>query len=72
MEGKPLEVLGSSLNNRVIVVLKGNREYRGTLEGYDPHMNIILRNVEEYLEGNLLRKTDLTIVRGDNIIYISP
>lgn len=72
MEGKPLEVLGSSLNNRVIVVLKGNREYRGTLDGYDPHMNIILRNVEEYLEGNLLRKADLTIVRGDNIIYISP
>jgi small nuclear ribonucleoprotein len=72
MEGKPLEVLGSSLSNRVIVVLKGNREYRGTLEGYDPHMNIILRNAEEYLEGNLLRKTDLTIVRGDNIIYISP
>jgi len=72
MEGKPLEVLNSSLNNRVIVVLKGNREYRGTLDGYDPHMNIILRNAEEYLEGNLLRKTDLTIVRGDNIIYISP
>lgn len=72
MDGKPLEVLSSSLNNRVIVVLKGNREYRGTLDGYDPHMNIILRNAEEYLEGNLLRKADLTIVRGDNIIYISP
>ena len=72
MEGKPLEVLNTSLNNRVIVVLRGNREYRGTLDGYDPHMNVILKNAEEYLEGNLVRKAEVTIVRGDNIIYISP
>jgi len=72
MEGKPLEVLNSSLNNRVIVVLRGGREYRGTLEGYDPHMNIILKNAEEYFEGELVRKSEVTLVRGDNIIFISP
>jgi small nuclear ribonucleoprotein len=72
LEGKPLETLNSSINSRVIVVLRGNREYRGTLDGYDPHMNLILKNAEEYLEGNLVRKADVTIVRGDNIIYISP
>jgi len=72
MEGKPLEVLNQSLNSRVIVVLRGGREYRGTLEGYDPHMNVILKNAEEYLEGELVRKTEMTLVRGDNIIFISP
>lgn len=72
MEGKPLEALNQSLNSRVIVVLRGGREYRGTLDGYDPHMNVILKNVEEYLEGELVRKMELTMVRGDNIIFISP
>lgn len=72
MEGKPLELLNSSIGSRVIVVLRGNREYRGTLEGYDPHMNIILKTAEEYQDGELVKKTDTTLVRGDNIIYISP
>ncbi len=72
MEGKPLDVLNSSLNGRVIVVLRNGREYRGTLDGYDPHMNVILKNAEEYLEGELVRKAETTLVRGDNIIFISP
>jgi small nuclear ribonucleoprotein len=56
----------------VIVELKAKRSYRGILEGYDPHMNIVLKNAEEVLEGNVTRKLESTIVRGDNIIYISP
>ena len=60
------------MNSRVIVELKAKREYRGILDGYDPHMNLVLKNVEEFGEGKLLRKLDLAIVRGDNVIYISP
>jgi small nuclear ribonucleoprotein len=60
------------MNSRVIVELRSNREYRGILDGYDPHMNLVLKNVEELNEGKLLRKLDVAIVRGDNVIYISP
>ncbi|RLF42909.1 MAG: small nuclear ribonucleoprotein [Thermoplasmata archaeon] len=70
---KPLEVLHRSLNSRVIVELRGNRGYRGILDGYDiPHMNLVLRNAEEIVDGNVVAKRDKVIVRGDNIIYISP
>jgi len=70
---KPLEVLHRSLNSRVIVELKGNRGYRGILDGYDiPHMNLVLKNAEEIVDGNVVAKRDKVIVRGDNIIYISP
>jgi small nuclear ribonucleoprotein len=69
---KPLNLLGQSLNNRVIVQLKGNREYRGILDGYDPHMNLVLKNAEELFEDETKRKLETAIVRGDNIIYISP
>jgi small nuclear ribonucleoprotein len=70
---KPSDLLSESLNKRIIVELKGKREYRGILDGYDhPHMNLVLRNAEEVLDGKLVRKLDKVIIRGDNIIYLSP
>lgn len=69
---KPLSVLQASANKNVIVELKGKREYRGVLDGYDPHMNLVLKNAEEIYEGNTVRKLSTVIVRGDNVIYISP
>ena len=55
-----------------IVELKGGRSYRGVLDGYDPHMNLVLRNAEELHNSEIKRKLEMTIVRGDNVIYISP
>ncbi len=69
---KPLTVLNQAINHPVIVELKANREYRGVLDGYDPHMNLVLKNAEELINNEVVRKLDLTIVRGDNVIYISP
>ena len=69
---KPLNVLNNSLNKSVMVELRSRREYRGVLDGYDPHMNLVLKNAEELHNGESVRTMDLTIVRGDNVIYISP
>jgi len=69
---KPLTILNQAVNKNVIVELKGKREYRGVLDGYDPHMNLVLKNAEEILNGETVRKLSLAIVRGDNVIYISP
>jgi small nuclear ribonucleoprotein len=74
---RPLDVLNASLNKRVIVHLRGGREYRGTLDGYDhPHLNIVLKQAEQVEKvgtpEEAITKRDLVIVRGDNIIYISP
>lgn len=69
---KPLNVLNQAINKQVMVELKGNREYRGILDGYDPHMNLVLKNAEELLKGEVVRKLAVTIVRGDNVIFISP
>ena len=69
---KPLNVLNQAVGSNVMVVLKGGREYRGLLDGYDPHMNLVLRNAEERLDGQPTRSLSVVIVRGDNVIYISP
>ena len=69
---KPLSVLQNAVNKNVIVELKGKREYRGVLDGYDPHMNVVLKNAEEIIDGVSVRKLSTVIVRGDNVIYVSP
>ena len=69
---KPLQVLNQYISKQVMVELKANRSYRGTLDGYDPHMNLVLKNVEEMHNREVKRTLELAIVRGDNVIFISP
>ena len=72
MSIKPLQALNNSLQNRVIVELRAGREFRGTLDGFDIHMNLVLKGAEELVDGEVVSRADITIVRGDNVIYISP
>ncbi len=70
---KPLKVLHASLNNRVMVELRGGRGYHGTLDGYDvPHMNLVLKNTDEIINNETVAKHNTIVLRGDNIIYVSP
>lgn len=69
---KPNTALGNCVGKPVIVALKGGREYRGTLDGFDPHLNIVLKGTEIFQNGASQRRVDSIIVRGDNVIYISP
>jgi small nuclear ribonucleoprotein len=69
---KPLNMLNQSLNGRVIVELRSGREFRGVLDGYDPHMNLVLKKAEEFVNQDKIRDMEIVIVRGDNVIYISP
>ena len=72
---KPLELLAKSLDMRVLIKLKGGRELRGKLRGFDQHMNLILEDAEEVRmgeENEEVMKVGTIIVRGDNVIIISP
>ena len=69
---KPTSVLNQAINRPVIVSLKGNREYRGVLDGFDQHMNLVLKGAEELVDQKQTRKQELVIVRGDNIVFMSP
>jgi small nuclear ribonucleoprotein len=68
---KPLAVLSGAVGSRVIVELRGRLEYRGVLDGYDPHMNLVLRGAEELFEGEKVRTHETTVLRGDSVIFIA-
>ena len=55
-----------------MVKLKNGIEVRGTLEAYDPHLNLSFRDAEELADGQVKKKLGSLLVRGDTIVYISP
>ena len=69
---RPMDMLKASLNTNVIVELRSGRQYRGVLDGYDIYMNVVLKKAEEFVNGEPVGRLGTTIVRGDNIIYVSP
>lgn len=68
---KPLSIISQAVGRRVIVVLRGRVEYRGTLSGYDPHMNLVLTGAEERVDGEQVAVRETAILRGDGVIYIA-
>lgn len=71
-EETPLRILETSLGKIVLVRLRGGRSLRGKLEGYDQHMNLVLGEAEDITDLNKVDGLGSIIVRGDNVVIISP
>ncbi len=82
---EPLDLLRLSLDERVYVKCRNNRELRGKLHAYDQHLNMVLGEVEETVtvsevdeetEEEIVKKNtrniDMLFVRGDVVILVSP
>ncbi|MCK5283110.1 MAG: small nuclear ribonucleoprotein [Nanoarchaeota archaeon] len=69
---RPLDALNRSKDKKVIVELKNNKQYIGTLKAFDIHINVVLENAEERMEGEMKRKLGVVFIRGDTITIISP
>ncbi|AWR94432.1 LSM domain-containing protein [Acidianus brierleyi] len=66
------KLLAESLGSLVLVKLKGSKEVRGTLKSYDQHMNLVLSDSEEIQSDGSGKKIGTIVIRGDNVILISP
>lgn len=69
---RPLDLLNNSKGKEVLVSLKGDKQFVGTLLAFDIHINLVLDNVKEMQNNEIKRKLGLTFLRGDTIIFISP
>lgn len=82
---EPLDLIRLSLDERIYVKLRSDRELRGKLHAYDQHLNMILGEVEEVTTSveiddetyeEIVRTSRRTVpylfVRGDGVILVSP
>jgi small nuclear ribonucleoprotein len=69
---RPLDALNKARDKKVIVELKNNKQYVGNLKAFDIHINVVLENAEERVDGEVKRKLGVIFIRGDTITIISP
>ncbi len=67
-----VRVLDESVGKIVLIKLKGGKVIRGSLQGYDQHMNLLLEQSEEIIEEGKTNSLGTIVVRGDNVVIISP
>ncbi|MFQ6064185.1 MAG: LSM domain-containing protein [Candidatus Bathyarchaeia archaeon] len=65
------EILEESLGKMVLVRLRGGRSIRGRLKGFDQHLNLVLEETED-TSGEKGKRLGTIIVRGDNVVIVSP
>ena len=66
------KILLESLSKIVLVELKDSRTIRGKLYSYDEHLNLVLENAEDVSTPENTRTIGTIILRGDNVILVSP
>ncbi|GAX28631.1 U6 snRNA-associated Sm-like protein LSm3 [Fistulifera solaris] len=82
---EPLDLIRLSIDERVYVKCRGDRELKGKLHAYDQHLNMVLGDVEETVTSTEVdpetdeeivkkhtRKVGMLFVRGDIIVLVSP
>ncbi len=67
-----VKVLDESINQIVLIKLKGGKTLRGNLLGFDQHMNLLLDSSEEVPAEGETNSLGTIVVRGDNVVMISP
>merc|ERR1711931_5207 len=82
---EPLDLFRLSLDERIYVKMRHDRELKGRLHAYDQHLNMILGEVEETVTTieideetfeevykTTKRNIPMLFVRGDGVILVSP
>ena len=75
---RPIDYLKNSMNKVILIKVKRNRLFKGSLGGFDDHLNLYLEGTSQIFEyqdedGNIREEhEDLgnIVVRGDNVIFV--
>lgn len=82
----PLALIDRCIGSKIYVIMKGNKEFSGTLRGFDEYVNMVLDEVEEYgfkseecdLTGNkklkrvLIDRLETILLSGNNVAMLVP
>jgi len=72
LENMAIQILEESLGKTVLIRLRGGKSIRGKLQGFDQHLNLVLEKAEDVTVMEKIEELGLIIVRGDNVVMISP
>ncbi|EGC34821.1 hypothetical protein DICPUDRAFT_152939 [Dictyostelium purpureum] len=71
----PLELIEKCIGSRIWIAMKNDKEFVGTLLGFDAYVNIFLKDVTEYEytpEGLKTIKLDNILLNGNHVCLLVP
>jgi small nuclear ribonucleoprotein len=72
MQERPFDLLNKALNKQVLIRLKNGTNIRGRITSFDAHMNTVIEDAEELEDGALKTKLGTILLRGGNVLFVSP
>ena len=70
---RPFDLLNKAIGKHVLIRLKNGDGIRGKVSSFDAHMNMVLEEAEELGDdGGSKTKIGTILLRGGNILYVSP
>jgi small nuclear ribonucleoprotein (snRNP)-like protein len=71
-DSRPFDTLNDAVGSTVLVELKNDRAYTGELVSFDQHINNVLKDATERVDGEVTRDLGTVFIRGDNVNFIAP
>ncbi|KAL9048769.1 MAG: hypothetical protein Q9162_007560 [Coniocarpon cinnabarinum] len=69
----PLELIDKCVGSRIWIIMKGDKEFTGTLQGFDDFVNMVLSDVTEYdYSGGPPAKMKKILLNGNNVCMLIP
>ncbi|BCR87631.1 RNA-binding protein LSM5 [Aspergillus chevalieri] len=68
----PLELIDKCVGSRIWVVMKGDKEFSGTLLGFDDYVNMVLEDVTEFDYAGGKSQLPKILLNGNNICMLIP
>ncbi|CAN6649386.1 U6 snRNA-associated Sm-like protein LSm5 [Trichomonascus vanleenenianus] len=68
----PLELVDKCIGSKVWVVMKSDKEFSGTLVGFDDYVNMVLQDVTEYSASGEETKLPKILLNGSGVCMIVP
>ncbi|KAL7751034.1 RNA-binding protein lsm5 [Sorochytrium milnesiophthora] len=71
----PLELIDKCIGSRIWVVMRSEKEFAGTLVGFDDFVNMVLEDVTEFeTTKDGVQKTSISrmLLNGNNIVMLIP
>ncbi|EME80335.1 uncharacterized protein MYCFIDRAFT_89886 [Pseudocercospora fijiensis CIRAD86] len=68
----PLELIDRCVGSPIWVIMKGDKEFSGTLQGFDDFVNMVLEDVTEYDYTGAHTKLNKILLNGNNICMLIP
>ncbi|GME89361.1 hypothetical protein B5S31_g3229 [[Candida] boidinii] len=68
----PLELIDKCVNSKIWILMTDNREFTGTLNGFDDFVNIILSDVTEFDNNKIISKKSKMLINSRHITMVCP